>query len=319
MLEAIVKILPVFALVLTGFLYAKFKVLGPASSQELNRFVVNFALPVMLLDVMINASWQDSNAIALVWAVTLSCVLVFIAVLIIQLLKKQGLADASIESLCASYPNSVYIGFPLCLIIFGKEILPVVTVVSVVSTCVLFAATLFFIEFEKREEGELVPMILRVTARVLKSPLVGAPVVGASIAFAGIHLPQSVETFIRLGGSAASPCALVALGVFLAESSHYTAAGQRTTTALISGSKLVLHPLATFLIARYVFGLPSQLVYIGTLLSALPTGAGPFMVAQLYGLNLSVTSRTILLTTAIAVISIAVMMYTMSEPGFANL
>ncbi|MCC7253983.1 AEC family transporter, partial [Hyphomicrobium sp.] len=186
------------------------------------------------------------------------------------------------------------------------------------STSVLFATTLVLIELGRQPQAKLLPLILGVGASVLKNPLVGAPIIGALIGVAGIRLPESVHVFLSLGSSAASPCALVALGVFLAEPGNYAGTNTARTSALISVSKLVLHPALTLLIAYYVFALPAQLVYAATLLAALPTGTGPFMVAQLYQLEMSVTSRAIFTTTGIAVFSLALLMYLASRLGVAG-
>lgn len=319
MLVAILTILPVFGLVLAGYLYRWFGIFDASASTELNRFVVYFALPLMLFDIMIHATWANGELLKLVGAFGLGCGLIFAFVLIIQIIGKRSLPDAGIVSLCASYPNTGYIGFPLCILIFGRDILPLVTLVSIVSTSVLFATTLVLIEIGKQPQAKLAPLILGVSASVLKNPLIFAPIVGGVIGATGVVLPESVKVFLSLGSSAASPCALVALGVFLAEPGNYSEKETDRTSSLIAVSKLILHPVLTLVIAYYVFNLPIQLVYAATLLAALPTGTGPFMVAQLYQLEMSVTSRAIFRTTGLAVISIAILMYLAGRLGVGGI
>lgn len=319
MLVAILTIIPVFGLVLSGYIYRSLGIFNAAASTELNRFVVYFALPLMLIDIMINATWADPDLLKLVGAFGLSCGLIFAFVLVIQILGKRPLPEGGIVSLCASYPNTGYIGFPLCVIIFGRDILPAVTLMSVVSTSVLFATTIALIELGRQPQARLLPLIVEVGGSVLKNPLICAPIIGAMIGATGIRLPESVQLFLSLGSSAASPCALVALGVFLAEPANYTHNNVARTSLLIVLSKLVLHPALTLLIAYSVFGLPADLVYAATLLAALPTGTGPFMLAQLYHLEMSTTSRAIFRTTGIAVFSMSLLMYLAGRLGLAGL
>jgi hypothetical protein len=309
MIGALLTILPVFGLVLAGYTYRWLGIFDKSASTELNRFVVYFALPLLLLDITINATWTDWNLIKLVAAFGLSCGIIFALILVTQLVRRHSLPDAGIESLCASYPNTGYLGFPLCVIVFGNDILPAVTLLSIVSTSLLFATTIALVELGKQPEAKILPLICGVGVSVLKNPLVSAPIIGAIIGATGFTLPASVHTFLSLGSSAASPCALVALGVFLAENDNYAKKDSAGSAILIAASKLVLQPVVTFLIAYYVFALPTKLVYAATLLAALPTGTGPFMVAQLYHLEMSVTSRAIFRTTTIAIFSLSLLLY----------
>jgi len=318
MISALLTIVPVFCLVLSGYLYRRLNIFQRSASLELNRFVVYFALPLFLLDVMINATWTDSNLIKFVVAFCLCCGVVFAAVLAIQLFSGRSLSEAGIESLCASYPNMGYIGFPICVLVFGKDVLPAVTLVSTFATCILFATTLAIIELAKQPEAKLLFLLRQVAVSVLKNPLVCAPLAGAVIGISGITLPESVHLFLSLGSSAASPCALVALGVFLAESDNTEEMSPKSTQGLIITTKLILQPSLTLLVTYYVFGLPAQLVYAATLLAALPTGTGPFMVAQLYRLDMSVTARAIFWTTTIAVLTLSVLLFLGGDGGAAG-
>ena len=47
-------VLPVFAIILTGYLCGRFELLGHASSEALNKFVYWVALPVLLFRAMTN-------------------------------------------------------------------------------------------------------------------------------------------------------------------------------------------------------------------------------------------------------------------------
>ena len=61
--------------------------------------------------------------------------------------------------------------------------------------------------------------------------------------------------------------------------------------------KLIVHPLITWVLAFQVFQLPPLWAYAALLLSALPTGTGPFMLAEFYRREASVVSSSILLST----------------------
>ena len=71
--------------------------------------------------------------------------------------------------------------------------------------------------------------------------------------------------------------------------------------------KLLLQPGLTAVLAFRVFTMPPLWADAAVLLAALPTGTGPFMLAKLYDRQAAVTSRTILISTAISVVTITVL------------
>ena len=116
-------------------------------------------------------------------------------------------------------------------------------------------------------------------------------------------MPESADRFLKLLGGAASPCALVVLGLFLAERREISAA-DRGTSGLLTLAKLFLQPLLTWVLAYWVFAVPPALAAIAVVLAALPTGTGPFMLAEFYGRRAVVTSGTILLSTTGSILTL---------------
>ncbi|MEA3114287.1 MAG: malonate transporter [Caballeronia sp.] len=69
-------------------------------------------------------------------------------------------------------------------------------------------------------------------------------------------------------------------------------------------AKLIAQPLLTWWLAFHVFALPVLWAKTAVILSALPTGTGPFMLAEFYKREAAVTSSTILFSTVISLITI---------------
>ena len=108
-----------------------------------------------------------------------------------------------------------------------------------------------------------------------------------------VQLPVPLATLLDLLGAAAAPCALVSLGC-----SRPAAAGGRVQGVWpLVGLKLVVQPLITWYLAFQVFELPTLWAYSALLLSALPTGTGPYMLAEFYGREGSRVSRVVLYST----------------------
>ncbi|NRF50597.1 AEC family transporter, partial [Pseudomonas stutzeri] len=111
-------------------------------------------------------------------------------------------------------------------------------------------------------------------------------------------LPAGLDRYVELLGASASPCALVTIGLFLAQAQP---GGGRGAVGRLVAGQLVLPPAATAAVAFLVFPVPPLWAWCAVLMAALPIGTGPFMLAQMYGRDARATSRAILLSTVLSV------------------
>jgi malonate transporter and related proteins len=319
MLSAVSILLPVFGLIFAGFACRRLGVLGPAAASELNRFVVWLALPALLFHILAHASWHELYQPAFVAAFGGAALIVFAAVVGVRLFLRRPLADASIDGLAAAYPNTGYVGFPLCMIAFGPSSLTPTTIATILVVCVLFAIAIVLIETGLQSERRPHHLAIKVLRSLLRNPLLVAPALGAIVSGTHVTLPGSAETFLTLLGGAASPCALVSLGLFLAErrsnESASEAAQKQESSWWLTLSKLVAQPALTWWLAEHVFALPVPLAQTAVLLAALPTGTGPFMLAEYYRREAHVTSRTILHSTVASLVTLTLLLLHLQHAG----
>jgi malonate transporter len=306
MLSILVIVLPIFALILAGWGARRSGVLGPNATGELNRFVVHLALPALLFDIVAGAHWQALWQPGFIGAVGLAAGIVFAGTVLVRV-RRHGLADAAVDGLNAAYANNGFIGFPLAAAVFGRVALAPTLIAVILTVCILFAIALILIEVGVQAgapggagRGR---MIARVATSVGRNPLVIAPAAGALVLASGVAMPVPVETFLKLLGGAASPCALVALGLFLAEKRATAPPPVRAVAGLVA-LKLIAVPALTWLLATRVFALSAPMTHIAVLLAALPTGTGPFMVAEYYRREAGLTARVVLVSTVLSLATI---------------
>ncbi|WP_343312361.1 AEC family transporter [Brucella sp. BE17] len=304
MFSTLIVVLPVFALIFSGWGAFKLKILGSHAITELNRFVVYLALPALLFDVMANTDGSDLWQPGYITTFLLSSFFVFALPFIIRMRGRKPLADVALDGLNAAYPNGGYMGIPLALIAFGPGILAITTIAIIITICIVFAFTIVLIEIDLQTRSNPFHLAWTVTRSLMRNPLLLAPALGAFVSFLGIAIPAPAETFLKMLGGTASPCALVALGLFLAQSRRIERESVKTIGFLVA-IKLFLHPLATWLLAVYVFHLPPLLAESAALMAALPTGTGPFMLAEHYRREAAITSNVILYSTIISVLSVS--------------
>ena len=306
MLAVLSLVLPVFALIASGYLVRRIGAIGRPAVAELNRVVVYLALPALLFDVMAHAEPSELAQPGFIAAFGLACGILFYGTLGIGLLAGRPLAVASLDGLIGSYANTAYMGFPVLLMLFGPDSLVPVTIASILTVCVLFASAIVLIEVGINSERRPLRLAGKVIRSLARNPLLIAPVAGLLYGATGLGLPSAVESFLKLLGGAASPLALVVIGLFLAEPRAVAAAEVRASAAL-AATKLVVHPALTWGLAA-LMGVPPHLAAMAVLLSAMPTGTGPFMLAEFYKLPAVVTSAVILATTLGALVTLPLFM-----------
>ncbi|RYG55676.1 AEC family transporter, partial [bacterium] len=86
-----------------------------------------------------------------------------------------------------------------------------------------------------------------------------------------------------------------------------TVVSQRTAVLLVA-LKLIAQPALTWLLVLRWFPLPQTWAYTAILMSALPTGTGPYMLAEYYQREAAMTSRVILLSTAASLVTVSVLL-----------
>jgi predicted permease len=122
-------------------------------------------------------------------------------------------------------------------------------------------------------------------------------------------MPAAADRVVKLLAGSAGPCALVAHGLFLARDDASNAkpwaAAMRPRPLALVALKVVAQPLLTAFLAAYVFGLRGLDAQLVVILSALPTGTGAFMLADLYERDREVTSTTIMVSTIASALTLS--------------
>jgi malonate transporter and related proteins len=196
-----------------------------------------------------------------------------------------------------------FIGFPLCLAAFGPTSLTSVTITAIVTVCVLFGVAVALMEWDQSQERGW-RILRKVLLSVARNPLVLAPLAGVFYGAILPAIPTGPDHFLKYLADAASPCALVSLGAFIGEKREATSWSQLSPLVAL---KLFGQPAVTWLFAHAVFQLPPLSTGVAVVIAALPTGTGPYMLANMYGRDAQQVAGSILVSTLLSVITISVL------------
>lgn len=297
-------VLPIFALIGVGWLARVRGWMGAAGAFEMNRFVVYLGMPALLFQIMAKSSWKQLDQPGFIAAFGLASGAVYAVTVAVSRMRGGALADASLAGLNAAYANVGFIGFPLAMAAFGPSSMMPATITSILTVCVLFGIAVTVVELGVNEGGSIAGILRKVGWSLAQNPMLLSPVLGALYAGFAPPLPEGADRFLSLLAHAASPCALVSLGLFIADQR-----GRPRIPALSAqvALKLVGQPALTWLLAEYVFHLSPSMTGLAVVLAALPTGTGPFMLAQMYKREAGGIAGSILVSTVVSVLTISVL------------
>jgi malonate transporter len=306
-MSAVVDVaVPVFAIMLAGFLAGRFRILGGASPEALNAFVYWFALPPVLFLSMASVPLSDVFNWPFIWTFVLGMAAVALpSVLVAKLFFPNSFSGLTLHGLTAIFANTGYMGIPLFIAAFGPDgALPAV-IATAVNSALIIGLSILFVEIGSGAGNAPARVVGDAVLAVIRGPLFLAPLAGILWSASGLGLPVWLSNFAGLMGSASGPCALFAMGLFLVGKPVTAGLGEVSWLVV---AKLVLHPLVTWWLAVSVFALDFEFTRGAVLMAALPTGALSFVIAQKYGIFVQRSSAAILLSTVFSVITVSALL-----------
>jgi len=303
-------VLPVFGLIFAGVAAGRLRILGQESSQALNGFVYWFALPPLLFLGMARIPVAQALNLPFIAAYLGGAIVAFIAVVVVWRFVFPGsAAELSMAGMNGTFANTGYMGIPLYMTAYGPDGMLPAVIAAVINGAVITGAMIALVEMAQGTEQHLGRVLIDVGHSLITNPLVVAPLAGLAVSAAGLTLPKPLATFGDLLAASAGPCALFAVGLFIASRPLDTLVRGRKAaeSALLVAIKLVVYPLVTWLIAL-ALDMPPFWTASAVILAALPTGALAFVVAQQYRVYIERTSAVILASTVLSLVTLSVAM-----------
>jgi malonate transporter len=303
-------VLPVFGLMLTGYIFARTRMIEPAGTRGISVFVFNVAIPALLFRSIAGEA-PGAAGFGIVYTYFAGCFIVFAAAMALaRVAFGHPLQLQSLVGINATFSNSVQLGIPLVFTAFGTAgEQPLLLVIAFHSLTLITVATALVEIGLGRGKGGL-PALAAVIRALAQNPIIVAIAIGALFPLAGVGLAQPVDQFLKLFAAAGGPCALFVLGASLAE---LRLVGDLTETAAIGMLKLIVLPAVIYGLGRFVFVLPPIETAVATVCAAMPTGANAFILAQKYDLYVARSASLILVTTMLSVVTLSLCLAAFSE------
>ena len=311
-MQAILNVaLPIFGVILTGYLAGRWRILGGDATAALNAFVSYFALPILFFGTLARTPVAAVLDPALMLGFGIAVLATFLRGMGSTWLvarwggRRAGMAAMSLQGIAASWGNVGYMGVPLCLAAFGESGLPPAMLTVIVTAIVAMVIGVMLIELEVAAGQGPLRTFLRAAFNVARNPLPVSIALGILVSAVGFRMPTPVVKWIDLLGAAAAPCALFAIGLFLSDKSVRSGLAEAALATLI---KLLVQPVLAALVLPLFVDLGSVAGRVALLMASLPTAANAFVLAKQFDIAVEQNSASILLSTAFSVVTVSALL-----------
>ncbi|MGF7160953.1 hypothetical protein FHS85_002584 [Rhodoligotrophos appendicifer] len=302
MYQAFDTVAPVFGLILIGYVLSFAGVLGKTVGEGLSTFVFVLGIPVLLFTTLTRMSppgqwpwdlWATYfGAVAVAW-ITGWAIAIFIF--------GEDQRTAAVAGVGSAYANTMLMGLPLIFAVLGNAgALPLFLILAVHLPIMTLAATIQ-IEWASHK-GASSKLLLDICKGFARNPIMLGLSGGLIWNAIGLSIPSAPAKMLEMIAQASVPCALIAMGTALR---HYGLRGAGGLAVSITFVKLVVHPVAVWLLATQVFHLPPAWTTVAVMFAAAPAGINTFILATRYNIAVGMLSSAIALGTLLSVFSFA--------------
>ncbi|GEO97770.1 AEC family transporter [Methylobacterium haplocladii] len=295
-MTALTLVIPIFGLVVIGWLAAITGLLSERVSEGLSEYVFAIAVPALIVATLTRPGMNGEIAWGYWFSYFGGAAIAWAAGSLIGI-RREGVErrGAILHGFAASQSNTIFVGVPMILQAYGEAgAFPLFMLLAVHLPLMMGAAT-FLIESDG--ERSLGTRLKGLGLVLVKNPIFLALAAGMALKVFGLAPTGMAKTLIDDLGSTASTCALIALGAGL---TRYRVLHDLPGASIVAALKLGLHPLAVWLLAFHVFSMPPAYAGVAVLFAAMPVGINAYLLAARYRTEQGLVAASVLVSTLAA-------------------
>ncbi len=314
LIYSINAILPIFLLVVLGFVLRKSGKVDEKFMETADWVVFKIALPVMLfLEVATGSiNHEMDRKLILYLVISVTTVFFLVSLLCALFMKDKSKRGAFVQGSCRS--NFAILGVPLAVNMFGEVggqaiafAMPFIILMFNGYSVILLSV---FSEGEEKRDGK--GMAFAVLKDVVTNPLVLAVAAGLPFMFFEISLPAVADKTLKYLSELATPLALISLGANFRTESLKGRVGYAILGAVI---KTVILPLVAVTVAVCI-GLRGPSLGVVLICFGAPSAVSSYIMAKKMGNDYDLAAQILLLSTMLCVLTVFVGIFILKTLSF---
>ncbi len=298
-------ILPLFAVVVAGWLAGATGYVPRALGAALTRFAYYIAMPALvfltigdetlhsLLDWRFLAAFGGGSLICFAGAATVA-----------RLWRGTSLGTSVMLGTAASMTNTAFVALPILKTLYGKPGVLAAAVATVFIGAFMFPAVVILLEIDRFDASRKI-RAAPLARQIATNPLILATVLGLIWSFSGFGMPRPLDFFLTTLGDALTPCAFFAIGL---ELTLGELRGRLSLYALLTVVKLAIVPLVVYALCL-ACGLSGMATVSAVICAAVPTAKSAYILAAEYDVEKPMVSAVISMSTLVSIVTLIAWLY----------
>lgn len=297
--DVLARVWPFFLLVGAGLALARLRLVDTQQARGLSIYVYWIGFPALLLHSLSRLGRPGPELAAGLAAYAVAGIAIMAAVVVLGRTLGWTKAELAGAGIASGVGNSAFLTLPITAAVFGAETARLAAGVVAVDFVILSAAGVGLLGWAAGRS------VWRSILQAFRNPVVAAALAGVALALLEAKPPEALDRALGLAAASGSPVGLVALGAALGLREAEGEATPRNAPVLTAAvAKLALFPVLTWL-AIGLTPAPPAFRAGATLLAAAPTAVSVFIQTRAYDVFARGAARTVALTTAAALLTLA--------------
>ena len=308
-MEILGIIVPIFAIIVTGTIYTRLKILPEDTPSVLIQFAYYVLVPALLFIAI--AQEKADNLLNIPYLTVLGGGIAgafFLIMLGSYLFQRKGIGQATIVANCCVASNTGFVALPILHAIFGHKAMLPAALANIVVIIIFIISMTILDNIQKNDSKDRKSAWIKIKDN-LKNPIVSSTLLGIAFAASPFKLPVIVADYLNFLAAAMTPVALFAIGMLIRVESFRD---NSATIIFASIFKLIAMPALIFTFAHLI-GLHPLLTVAATIAAAVPTAKTVYIIAGKYNQSADMVTSVISLTTLLSIVTLIIWLFILSH------
>ena len=298
-MQLLATILPIFAIVVAGWVAGSTGYLPRELGASLTRFAYYVAMPALVFLTIGDErlrSLLDWRFMAAFGGGSLICFAAATAVA--RMRPGATLGSSAMLGAGVSMTNTAFVALPVLKALYGRPGVLAAAIATIFIGAFMFPMLVVLLEMSRSATSRSIRFGALIR-QIATNPVILSTILGLAWSLSGAGMPASLDTLLSILGDALTPCALFAIGLEL------TLGDLRRRFAfygMLTFAKLVLTPLVVYLLCL-AFGLDPISTAAAVVCAAVPTAKSAYILAVEYDVEKPMVGAVISMSTLLSIVS----------------
>jgi predicted permease len=298
-------ILPIFAIIITGWLAGVSGYMPRELASSLMRFAYYVAMPALVFVTIAEESLHSLLEWRFLAAFGGGSMICFAAMMIVmRFVRGESIGKSAMLAAAVSMTNTGFVALPILKTLYGQPGVLAAAVATVFVGAIMFPVLVILLEIDRYDASRKIRAAALIR-QIATNPVIFATICALLWSIIGFKLPGPVESFLTILGEALTPCALFAIGLDLTLSELRE---RLNLYALLTALKLAIVPLVVYLLC-VATGLNHTATIAAVVCAAVPTAKSAYVLAVEYDIERTVVGAVISMTTLLSIVTLLAWLY----------